>query len=200
MNMGDMAGAGGFNILPVGIDLAWMVLLAAVLVFHCVTLLRMLGQHRGYHLAHIAMIVGMIFMFGEMGYGITWIPAAFWITFYAITTALIVGWLVIRFVQRKPLSQLWLLALVQQAAMIYMFLPMADWVAWVSYVLAAYFLLEALGWLLGLASDDRPGRMFGPGDRSVVMPLGHPSFVGRVSLTVMAASMGYMFLGMQLLM
>ena len=206
--MGDMGGMTGMtgmtgtNILPTWVDVLWIAALLVVLVFHCIHLARMGGLHRWFHLVHIVMIVGMIAMFAIMGFTVSWLSSSAWMWLYAITSAAIVVWMIVRVVRRQPFSFLWILALVQQAAMIYMWAPMSNWVPWVSYALAFYFLIETLSWLLGLCNDGAPGRRFavGPGDRSLAMPMGHTTWPGRLAMAVMAASMGYMFWGMQLMM
>jgi hypothetical protein len=198
---GGMGGMGGTNILPPWVDALWMVALAAVLVFHCMHLTRADGQRRWFHLAHITMIIGMVAMYALVGYDLNWVPQTAWMWLYFITTTSVLGWMVIRFAQQRPFSYLWFLALVHQAAMFYMWSRMSDGVAWVSYGLAIYFLIETLAWLLGLGDDARPGRAnaVGPGDPSAVVSLSSGSWPERISMAILAASMGYMFLGMQLM-
>lgn len=193
-------GSGGASILPAWVDVLWIVALAAVLVFHCICLARMGVEHRWLHLAHAAMIVGMIYMYAASASAPTLVSARVWMWFYVVTTSAIVVWMLVCSGWERPFSYLWWPALVQQAAMIYMWASTSDWVAWLTYTFAFYFLIEALAWLLGLRVEGMPGnaRAFGPGARSMVVPLGDGSPIGKISMATMAASMGYMFVGMQL--
>ena len=86
--------------------------------------------------------------------------------------------------------------------MIYMWAPMTYWTPWITYPLVGYFALEMIAWPTGLCNDERLGRgnVVAVADRSPVLPLGHRSILGDICMTVMAASMGYMFVGMQLMM
>lgn len=196
MNMSDYV-----DILPMWVSVIWIVALAAVLVFHCGHLVHMGGQHRWFHASHIVMLVGMLYMYAGMAFSWNWIPGPIWVWLYALTSAAMVIWMIMRFAQKKPFSYLWILALVQQAAMIYMWMPMTTWVAWLSWGLVVYFTFETIAWLVGLCDDGKAdrGNAVGPGDRSLVMPLGHSTLWGKVSMAIMAASMAYMFAGMQLM-
>ncbi len=203
--MSDMSGMDsmsmGVDILPVWISVIWIVALAAVLIFHCGHLVRMGGEHRWFHSAHIIMLVGMIYMYAMMAFNLTWISSTVWLWLFALTTAAMIIWMITRIVGKKPFSYLWILALIQQAAMIYMWAPMSNWVAAFTWALVVYFTLETIAWLVGLCDDGKPGRgnAVGPGDRSQVVSLGHGSALGNISMAVMAASMAYMFAGMQLM-
>ena len=201
MSSGSMDMMMGPDLFPMWIMIVWIVALAAVLVFHCGHLVHMGGQHRWFHLSHVVMLIGMLYMYASMAFKWDWVPNGVWIAIYVVTTVAIIAWMVTRFVKKEPFSYLWILALVQQAAMIYMWLPMKYWVAWLSYGLAAYFLLETIAWLVGLCDDGKAGRgnAVGPGDRAKVIPLGHSTAWGRISMAIMAASMGYMFVGMQIM-
>lgn len=203
--MSDMSGMDsmsmGVDILPVWISVIWIVALAAVLIFHCGHLVRMGGEHRWFHSAHIIMLVGMIYMYAMMAFNLNWISSTVWLWLFVLTTAAMIIWMITRIVAKKPFSYLWILALIQQAAMIYMWAPMSNWVAAFTWALVVYFTLETIAWLVGLCDDGKPGRgnAVGPGDRSQVVSLGHGSALGNISMAVMAASMAYMFAGMQLM-
>jgi hypothetical protein len=126
-----------------------------------------------------------------------------------------------RFVQRRAFSVLWVLSLVMQAAMTYMWLP--SWAPALTWTLVVYFGLETVAWLAGLLDDsksalavgpsghglgaslahgsmpERGSMSFGPSHRPVDVPLAHNTMSDRVSMAVMAASMAYMFAAMQLM-
>jgi hypothetical protein len=206
--MSDMSGMDGMDsmsmgvdILPMWVSVIWIVALVAVLVFHCGHLVRMGGQHRWFHSAHIIMLVGMIYMYAMMAFNLNWVSSTVWMWLFVLTTAAMIIWMITRIVAKKPFSYLWIFALVQQAAMIYMWAPMSSWVAAFTWALVVYFTLETIAWLVGWCNDGKPerGNAVGPGDRSLIVPLGHGSTLGNISMAVMAASMAYMFAGMQLM-
>jgi hypothetical protein len=186
----------GEDMLSAKISAVWIGVLGAVLLFHCVHLIRMRGESRWYHSAHIVMLLGMVYMFAQVAFGVDWLPTAAWIVLYAATTAAIAWWIVARRRLKRSSGALWLLAFAQQAAMIYMWLPMKDWVPWLSYGLGIYFGAETLGWLARAWTMTTRGAGCGAGTVS----LEPKSRVNDLCMTAMAASMGYMFIGMQLMM
>ena len=211
----------GTDLLPPWVTWLWLVALAAVLVFHCGHLVRMGGQHRWYHASHILMLVSMLYMYASMEFRWTWLSHSLQAVIFSMSTAAILVWMVYRFVQRQPFSFLWVLALIMQAAMIYMWLP--TWAPALTWTLVVYFGLETVAWLAGLLDDTKralsvgPSRhgmggsllhgsmpergsvSFGSGDRPVDVPLAQSTMTARVSMAIMAASMAYMFAAMQLM-
>jgi Domain of unknown function (DUF5134) len=229
---GDMASQ-PLNLLPLWVTCLWLVALAAVLFFHSGHFVRMGGEHRWFHASHVLMLVSMLYMFASMEFKWKWFPSSWWVVIFWLSTAAILGWMILRFVQRRPFSFLWIFALVMQATMIYMWMPPSAWVPALTWILVVYFGLETVAWLLGRLDDSKSAMAIGPGDRSVVVPvapgsaaaparlatqpkssvdlldepkpakaflsLGEDSMVARVSMAIMAASMGYMFAAMQLM-
>ncbi|MEI6362317.1 MAG: hypothetical protein WCP95_09285 [Actinomycetes bacterium] len=187
----------GPDLLPAWVTWLWLIALAAVLVFHCSHFVRMGGQHRWFHASHILMLVSMLYMYASMEFHWKWLPAALQAWVFGLSTAAILVWMVYRIVKKLPFSYLWILALIMQAAMIYMWLP--DWIAVLTWILVGYYALETLAWLLGLINDTKGKGAVGPGDTSAFVPLAHPSRMANVSMAIMAASMGYMFAAMQLM-
>jgi len=211
----------GTDLLPPWVTWLWLVALAAVLVFHCGHLVRMGGQHRWYHASHVLMLISMLYMYASMEFTWTWLSSSLQVVIFSMSTAAIVVWMVYRFVERQPFSFLWVLALIMQAAMIYMWLP--SWAPALTWTLVVYFSLETVAWLTGLLDDTKPAMAVGPGrhglggslphgplsergsvsfgtgDRPVDVPLAQNTTVARVSMAIMAASMGYMFAAMQLM-
>ncbi len=216
------------NLLPLWVTWAWLIALTAVLVLHCGHLVRMGGQHRWYHSSHILMLVSQIYMYASMEFKWTWFPSSWWVNIFWLSTAAIGVWMVIRLVQRRPFSALWLLALIMQVTMAYMWMP--KWAPALTWTLVVYFSLETLAWLAGVLDDSRPAMGIGPrptetapeapqlvtagsggtatGTVDVLeqttqplafVPLWHDAVLNRVSMAVMAASMAYMFAAMQLM-
>ena len=190
----------GPDLLSLRASVIWLAALTAVLVFHCVHLIYMRGQHRWYHASHVVMLVGMLYMYASVAFRWDWFPQPMWLLVYVATSAAIIGWMMIWYEQRRSLSYLWVLALAQQGAMIYMWMPMPDWTPWLSYALAGYFTLEATVWLTRTWNKPvHSGAVVG-GAGSMVMTLKPSSALGNVCMGTMAASMAYMFVGMQLMM
>lgn len=188
------------DLLSLKASVIWLGLLFAVFTFHCFHLIFMRGQHRLYHASHIVMLFGMLYMYASVAFGWHWFPAAIWLFVYVATSAVIIGWMLVRFEQRRPVTYLWVLALAQQGAMIYMWTPMTDWTPWLSYILAGYFTLETMAWLTLAPNKPLHGSaLAGCGD-VMVLSLEPRSAVGNICMSLMAASMAYMFAGMQLMM
>jgi LysM repeat protein len=188
------------GLLSARVSAIWIAALCVVLVFHCGHLIRMHGERRWYHCAHVAMLLGMLYMYASVAFGLELLPAHVWLTIYVATSAAIIIWIWERSRQRRSFGHLWIVALVQQGAMIYMWAPMNYWLPLVSYAFAAYFALETSAWLTRACIKPAPGAAVAGAGGSLVMPLAHRSVRGDICMAIMAASMGYMFVGMQLMM
>ena len=178
----------------------WIAALCAVLVFHCSHLIRMRGERRWYHCAHVVMLLGMLYMYTSVAFGLDWFPTRIWMIIYVATSAAIISWMWEQFRQRRSFSYLWIIALAQQGAMIYMWVPMRYWVPGVTYAFAVYFALETSAWLTEAYIKPAPGNAVAGVGRSLGLPLAHRSVPGDICMAIMAASMAYMFAGMQLMM
>ena len=111
------------DLLSARASVIWIAALCAVLVLHCSHLIRMRGEHRWYHSAHVVMLLGMLYMYAAVAFGLDWLPARIWMIIYVAASAAIIGWMLVRFRERRPFGNVWILALVQQGAMIYMWVP-----------------------------------------------------------------------------
>ena len=190
----------GQHMLSLQASAFWIAALCGVLIFHCAHLARGCGECRALHVAHLVMLVGMLYMFAAMAFQLAAVPSGLWFGLYVAASVAVLAWIASRLVRREPVSGLWVLALAQQVAMIYMWAPTRDWAPAVSYGFAFYFALETLGWMMKASSR---------GVRSsVVLATAGPAPAGLASesllddacMAVMAASMAYMFVGMQLMM
>jgi hypothetical protein len=159
----------GPNLLPMWVTWVWLVALAAVLVLHCGHFVRMGGQHRWFHASHILMLVSQIYMFAGMEYKWKWFPGTWWVAIFWVSTLVIAGWLILRLVQRRPFSFLWVFALIMQAAMIYMWMP--NWAPALTWTLVFYFGIETMAWLGGLLDDSKPTSVGVGGGRVAVPPV-----------------------------
>lgn len=189
----------GQGLLPPWVTWLWLIALTAVLVLHCGHLVRMGGQHRWFHASHILMLVSMLYMYAMMEFKWTWFPKSWSVTIFSVSTAAILVWMAYRFVQRRPFSVLWVLALIMQAAMIYMWLPPKNWVPALTWALVVYYSIETVAWLARALDDSKPSMSVGPREAAgPAKPVGQaggsqPAVAGGLlveSRTVMAASEG----------
>jgi hypothetical protein len=194
-----MSGMGsmGPDILPPWVTWIWLIALAGVLVLHCLHLFRCPGQARWWHASHVLMVLSMIYMYAGMEFKWHWIPDTWWVAIFAASSVAMLVWMIARVAKRKPFSGVWILALIMQAAMVYMWLP--DWWAPFTWLLVIYFTVEAVLWLAGQVRDCDGRMAVGPGDRSESQMLAHPSVSLNITMAIMAASMAYMFAAMQLM-
>jgi phage tail protein X len=194
------------GLLSAPVSALWMLALAAVFSIHCQHLAQGCRECRWFHSTHLAMSVGMLYMFGASAFGWDFISPFVWMALYVLTATAVLVWIGYQLLWRRSLEFLWVLALIQQGAMIYMWAPMNFWIPSLSYSLAVYFALEAIAWPLGLCSEHslaRLGAFIAGSDSGTVAVAGfdrQSTIVENFCMTAMAASMAYMFVGMQLLM
>jgi hypothetical protein len=162
------------GLLPPWVTWLWLVALAAVLVIHCGHLVRMGGQHRWYHASHILMLVSMLYMFASMEFKWTWFPKSWSVSVFVVSTAAITVWMIFRIVQRRPFSALWIIALIMQASMIYMWMP--NWAPALTWTLVVYFGLETVAWLAGILDDSKPAMAVGPVESAMPATAEGPGF------------------------
>jgi hypothetical protein len=182
--MGPMAPMGQ-GLLPPLVTWLWLVALAAVLIFHCGHFVRMGGEHRWFHSSHILTLVSMLYMYASMEFKWKWFPSSSWRVIFVLSTAAIAGWMIFRLVQRRPFSFLWILALIMQAAMIYMWMP--NWAPALTWTLVAYYGLETVAWLGGLLDDSKGTTAVVSGDRPVA-PVAQESAVAGANMATRPAS------------
>ena len=176
------------NLLPLWVTCLWLVALAAVLIFHGGHFVRRGGEHRWFHASHVLMLVSMLYMFASMEFKWTWFPSSWWVVIFGLSTAAILGWMILRIVQRRPFGFLWILALIMQATMIYMWRPPSAWVPALTWTLVVYFGLETVAWLVGRLDDSKSTMAVGPGDRAVVVPVGPGSAAAPANLATQPAT------------
>ncbi|MGH3492322.1 MAG: hypothetical protein ACRDRL_25795 [Sciscionella sp.] len=224
--MGPMGGMGSMNmaLLPDWLRLVLALAMLAVLVLHVWHAAAMAGQARWWHVGHTTMATGMVLMFAVMRtrhavlYGI--LLAVF------VVALLVVAAVAIGARRREGrLNPLWASAVLDMAAMTYMLLPPQDRIGALTGVAVAYLAGQAIAWALGLwdrAPRLRPAAQTARGAEepealdhreagaaTVLARRQHSAERGqrfglqahctpsiRISLAVMAASMGYMLLAM----
>jgi phage tail protein X len=194
------------GLLSARFSIFWIAALCAVFAFHCRHLAQGCRECRWLHSTHLAMAVGMVYMFGASSFGWDFVSQPVWMALYVAIAAAILVWIAYQIFRHGSFDLLWMLALIQQGAMIYMWEPMNDWRPWVSYGLAVFLALEATAWPLGLCSEQNLARVgsliTGGGGGTVTVAGSDPrsTLVENFCMTAMAASMAYMLVGMQLLM
>nr|EMP13324.2 hypothetical protein ISGA_3026 [Gordonia sp. NB41Y] len=182
----------------------WLTVIASILLLgaalhHLPCVLHGHGN-RWFHLGHIAMCASMIYMYLIMSFRppVSWGPdartAQMW--FFTATSAVVLAHLMVLIARRRTFSLLWVLLLVQQVAMIYMWLPMRWWSGLLTTVVSVWFLVEAIGWL----ADVFRGYRITPADSRTDVPDDvHMTggWADRLTMASMAVAMAYMFVGMQ---
>lgn len=178
----------GPDYFPGWISIAFSAGLALGIVHHLPCLIFGHGS-RWFHAGHAAMALSMIYMYLSMSYDWNWLPAKWQMWFFAATSIAITGYILSRLIRREPVNFLWILLLVQQAAMAYMWYPMMRWNAILIFVLVSWFAIETFGWAANLFPDDvrrRENRSWFPYEL-VIRPAAAP---GRQPVTVTADRMG----------
>lgn len=204
----------GPDFFPGWVSILFSLGLALGIVHHLPCLIRGHGN-RWFHAAHTAMALSMIYMYLSMSYDWNWLPATWQMWFFVATSVAITAWLLIKVLRRQPVNLLWILLLIQQAAMAYMWYPMMRWNAILIFVLVSWFAIEAFGWAANLLPDDirmvenrnwfpyQLGTEEGTADATPGCHTGAhligSDWKDRTLMAIMALSMGYMFYGMQLL-
>ncbi len=220
------AGHGGTNILPQWAAVLMTLLFIAILVDHARHLRDSTGQRRVWHSGHVLMALGMAFMFAPQSLDHFDIPNGFWQITFANAAVAIMLWLVLQAVEGKAVNVLWVVIAFDLGAMAYMFSP-SGFVAPLTWVLVAYFTLQALLWGTNRMRDVDHLTIFGRGGGFALSPSGATVAISpsgaistvpsagtvaissaeplvcfrdlRVSMAAMTLGMAYMFAAMQLL-
>jgi hypothetical protein len=167
----------GTDLLPPWVTWLWLLALTAVLILHCGHLARMGGQHWWFHASHILMLVSMLYMYESMELTWRWLSSSMQVVIFSMSTTAILVWMVSRFVQRRPFSPLWILALIMQAAMVYMWLP--SWAPVLTWTLVGYYGIETIAWLSGRLDDSTWPKSVGPSAHEGPVLRAHdPAFTG----------------------
>lgn len=173
--------------LPLWLALAWAAVFMAIAGVHVWHVLAPAGLHRLWHLVHVLMAAGMVLMLVPAAMAA--IPVVYGGLTFALAAVLIAVLLVRERSYRRPVGVLWLAAVVDLAAMAYMFAMMSYRLLGLTVVLIAWFVLQAVSWAggrpLGGGSPPRP-----PEAISRPMSL-------RISLCAMCIGMAYMLVVMQ---
>ncbi len=169
---------------------AWIAILFVVLFLTCQKLRRMKGEHWWHHFSHSVMLVAMLYMYAAMSFRLHWISRDALLVLFILISAGVFCWTLMHYLRRGDLKKFWVLTFVQQLSMAYMCLAPIAWIPWLTYALVAYFAVETLFWSRGAFLQNEA---CGSTARRVPWPKAE-----ELGMAAMAASMGYMFLAMQL--
>ncbi|HWC85603.1 MAG TPA: DUF5134 domain-containing protein [Solirubrobacteraceae bacterium] len=205
MHMSMGGGHGATNILPDWVAVIWTLVFLAVFLVHARHVASINGQRRLWHSGHVLMAMGMAFMFAPASIDHLNIPSSFWQLTFGGATLVIVAWILNEGVERRPINALWVVAVTDLAAMIYMWSP-SGFRAPVTWLLVAWFSAQNLLWATDrMRSIDRftlrPAYTV-TSDGAMGTALASPLLCYRdlrASMTAMTAGMVYMLVAMQLL-
>ena len=204
------------HLLPEWLSWVWVAAFVCIAATHLRHVVQARGHRRAWHIGHTTMAVGMTFMFLQHA-GLTLLPAVLWEVIFGAYALALVAWIFSAWGAGRPVNALWAISTVDMAAMFYMFAMPQAALAPLTYALAAYFVLLAVGWMSGILDDEarsrnplplaigpplaaKPGAAIGVSvseDRPVDALCGHATLGHRLTLTGMALGMAYMFVAMQ---
>jgi hypothetical protein len=210
MSMGGVslaAGQGTTNILPNWLAVIWMLVFFAIIVIHARHVLESHGQQRIWHSGHVAMAIGMAFMYAPGSVDSFNIPSGFWSLAFANGAIAILLWVFVQLVEGKATNLLWLTMAFDLGAMAYMWSP-TGFQSPITWLLVAYFAAQSALWASDRMRkfDERaifPSHIAVTPEGAMTASVAEPLICFkdlRVSMAAMTLGMAYMFAAMQLLM
>jgi hypothetical protein len=208
MAMGGVSmstGSHATNILPNWLAVVWMLVFFAVIATHGRHVLESEGQRRFWHSGHVAMAIGMAFMFAPASVDYFNIPTGFWSLAFANGAIGILLWMLVQAFAGRGANMLWLLMAFDLGAMAYMWSP-TGFQAPLTWLLVAYFTAQAVLWATDRMRDFDERTIFGGGvsvtpEGALAASVAEPLICFkdlRVSMAVMTLGMAYMLAAMQL--
>jgi Domain of unknown function (DUF5134) len=201
------AAHGAADVLPSWLAVLWMLVFVAILVIHIRHVAASTGQRRVWHGGHVAMGIGMIFMYAPASIDSFDIPNGFWQIAFADGALAIVAWMLTRAVERRAVNVLWVITAIDMGAMAYMWSP-GGFQAPITWALVAYFVLQGALWVTDRMRSVDHRTLWG-GDASIT-PEGAVAIEAaeplvcfsdlRYPMLAMTLGMAYMFAAMQLTM
>jgi hypothetical protein len=136
--------------MPLWAGAAWVVVFVAILGVHLRHMVTMRGRARVWHATHVLMALGMI----DMAWPADVMPVGSGVGEIVFGAAAIVALslVAIDIGNGDTPAWLWLIAGVGLAAMVYMFAMTSVRITELSVALAAWFVVEAIGWVSGVFS------------------------------------------------
>jgi hypothetical protein len=208
MSMGAMsvsAGAGSTNILPGWLAVLWTLAFFVIIAIHARHVLQSEGQRRWWHSGHVFMAIGMAFMYAPASIDSLDIPAGFWSLVFANGAIAILLWVLMQAFAGRGTNLLWLVMAFDLGGMAYMWSP-SGFQAPITWLLVAYFAVQALLWATNRMRDYDERTIFGGGvsvtpDGALAASVAEPLICFkdlRASMAAMTLGMAYMFAAMQL--
>src|ERR1700689_2617131 len=133
------------NILPNWLAVIWTLVFFVIIASHARHVLQSEGQRRWWHTGHVAMAIGMAFMFAPPSIDHFNIPTGFWSIAFANGAIAIVLWMLVQAFAGRGTNPLCLLIAFDLGAMAYMWSP-AGFQAPITWLLVAYFTVQAVLW------------------------------------------------------
>ncbi|MEA2199334.1 MAG: hypothetical protein QOJ25_3385 [Solirubrobacteraceae bacterium] len=196
---------GAINLLPDWLAVIWVLVFLGVFLVHIRHLVQTRGPRQLWHAGHILMAIGMAFMFIPASIVDLNIPASFWQLTFAGAALVIVAWMLTEAVDRHPINALWIVAVTDLAAMVYMWSP-TGFQAPLTWLLVAYFLVQTLLWatdrMRSIDHHTLRGGYTVTSDGAVGTAVASPLICYRdlrLSMASMTTGMAYMLVAMQLL-
>lgn len=200
------------GILPDWVRWVWVILFLVVLAQHISHALRMHGIHRLWHCGHMTMALGMSYMFLPPSWGISQIWP--WVVIFAFASLSALGYGILHLTRGNRVDFPWVTLTVGLAGMSYMWAMMEGInLSLVTWAAVVWFLMEAIGWFttelcgrnvkpwlpraIGPGHPDRDHRYMSGDDRPVAYGT---SWLGAMTLGLMAVGMAHMLAGMHLMM
>jgi hypothetical protein len=197
----------GTNILPSWLAVLWTLAFFAIIASHARHVMQSEGQRRWWHSGHVAMAIGMAFMFAPASIDYFDIPTGFWSLAFANGAIAVLLWMLVQMFAGRGTNMLWLLIAFDLGAMAYMWSP-TGFQAPITWLLVAYFVAQAVLWGTDRMRDFDERTIFG-GAMSVTPEGALAASVAeplicfkdlRLSMAAMTLGMAYMFAAMQLVM
>jgi hypothetical protein len=211
MTVGGMSmnggGHGTANILPSWLAVIWTLAFIAILIIHARHVLDSAGQRRTWHSGHVAMALGMAFMFAPASLDHFNVPSGFWQLAFANGAIAILAWMLAQALTGRAINVLWLVMAIDLGAMAYMWSP-SGFQAPITWLLVAYFAGQSLLWASDRMRSVDHKTLWGGGvsvtpGGALALSAAEPLVCFRdlrVSMAAMTLGMAYMFAAMQLAM
>jgi uncharacterized membrane protein len=185
------------------------VVFLAIFLNHLRHALESSAQRRLWHAGHVAMALGMAFMFVPASLDPFAVTPVFWQATFAGVLVLLAGWLARQALLQRGASGLWVLLAIESWAMLYMWSPGAIQTP-LSWLLIAYLAVESGLWttgrVLGVDRDCLPsgGYDFAGGRGAGVLRVAATTTLAcerdlRLTMTAMTLGMAYMVFAMQVM-
>jgi hypothetical protein len=198
---------GGLNLLPTWLGVVMAGVFLGVFLNHLRHALDASGQRRFWHVGHVAMALGMVFMFMSASLKPFDISTIFWQAIFVAALVVLAGWLARQALNQRGASGLWPLLAIELWAMLYMWSPGATETP-LSWLLIAYLAVESGLWTTGRVLDvDRNclpngGYQINGAHGAGVLRIATTTTLAcerdlRVTMTAMTLGMAYMVFAMQ---